>query len=205
MTIRVYADNRIIVTAPKSLSERRVHEFIYAQKRRIEKRLAHNRAIQTSIPTLAPDQLLLHGSTYSLKINEDGAMPTQIDHTQKIIRSHTTMLNPKIQQEWYKSYAKILLKKRLDILSVQHELRYNKLAIKDMKTRRGSCSSRRNISLHWKLVQMPEFVMNYIICHELAHLEQMNHSSKFWAVVDRLCNDKNKAIDRMKKNGVRLM
>ena len=52
-----------------------------------------------------------------------------------------------------------------------------------MQTRWGSCSSAGNLNYNWKLVLMPERVMDYVVIHELAHQKEMNHSARFYAVV----------------------
>jgi predicted metal-dependent hydrolase len=57
--------------------------------------------------------------------------------------------------------------------------------VRNQRTRWGSCSARRTISLNWRLIQTPPFVRDYIIVHELMHLREMNHSQRFWHQVAR--------------------
>lgn len=61
------------------------------------------------------------------------------------------------------------------------------LRLSSARTRWGSCSHHGGISLNWRLVLMPLAVVDYVVCHELAHLKEMNHSPRFWAVVEQLC------------------
>ena len=63
------------------------------------------------------------------------------------------------------------------------------LRLSSAKTRWGSCSHRGGISLNWRLIFMPLAVVDYVVCHELAHLKEMNHSPRFWSVVEQLCPD----------------
>lgn len=54
-------------------------------------------------------------------------------------------------------------------------------------TRWGSCSSRSGIRLHWRLIHLERVLIDYVVAHEVAHLVEMNHSPRFWAVVERIC------------------
>lgn len=54
------------------------------------------------------------------------------------------------------------------------------VSVRNQRSRWGSCSVRKRISLNWRLIQTPEFVRDYIIVHELMHLKEMNHSARFW-------------------------
>jgi len=63
------------------------------------------------------------------------------------------------------------------------------LRLSSARTRWGSCSHRGGIALNWRLVLMPLTIVDYVVCHELAHLKEMNHSPRFWSVVEQLCPD----------------
>ncbi len=63
------------------------------------------------------------------------------------------------------------------------------LRLSSARTRWGSCSHHGGISLNWRLVFMPLPVVDYVVAHELAHLKEMNHSPRFWSVVEQLCPD----------------
>lgn len=85
-------------------------------------------------------------------------------------------------------------------LSLQHEIPIRKIAVKDQRSRWGSCSARRTISLNWRLIQTPPFVQEYIIIHELMHLREMNHSHRFWAHVAQACPAYLEAEKWLRKN-----
>jgi predicted metal-dependent hydrolase len=63
------------------------------------------------------------------------------------------------------------------------------LRLSSARTRWGSCSHHGGIALNWRLIFMPLPVVDYVVCHELAHLKEMNHSPRFWSVVEQLCPD----------------
>ena len=74
-------------------------------------------------------------------------------------------------------------------LAAVNGLKVTRVTVRNQKSRWGSCSSTGTISLNWRLIQTPQFVCDYIILHELAHLRHMNHSGKFWREVESLCPD----------------
>ena len=72
------------------------------------------------------------------------------------------------------------------------------LSLSSARTRWGSCSA-TGIRLNWRLIHLPLPLIDYVVAHELAHLEQMNHSPRFWAVVERLCPDYKLARAELKR------
>lgn len=75
------------------------------------------------------------------------------------------------------------------------------IALKDTRTRWGSCSSRGNLNFSWRLVCAPEFVLDYVVAHECAHLLEMNHSPRFWAQVERCIPDPSPARKWLNAHG----
>ena len=63
------------------------------------------------------------------------------------------------------------------------------LSLSAARTRWGSCSLKSGIRLNWRLVHFPRHVVDYVVVHELAHLREMNHSPRFWAIVETICPD----------------
>ena len=88
--------------------------------------------------------------------------------------------------QWYQKQAELDFSRRLEIFAAKLSVPTPPLALSNAKSRWGSCNSRGEVRLNWRLLQAPPHIINYVICHELAHLKQMNHSAKFWAVVEQL-------------------
>ncbi len=78
-----------------------------------------------------------------------------------------------------------ILVQRLNELSEKHGLPYNRVFVKNQKTRWGSCSEKKNINLNINLVRLPRALMDYAIMHELVHTQILNHSSQFWALLEK--------------------
>ncbi len=100
--------------------------------------------------------------------------------------------------------AKTLLTRRLKQLAKDNGFSYNRLYIRNQKTRWGSCSSKNNISLNMKLVKLPDEFIDYVILHELVHTRKKDHSKAFWAEMDKLVGNGKKMASRLKKYGIRL-
>ncbi len=95
--------------------------------------------------------------------------------------------------------AKKYLIERLNYLAGKHGFTYNRIFIRNQRTRWGSCSSKDNISLNMKLVRLPQELQDYVILHELVHTKHKNHSKKFWQAMDKLVGDSKQFRKQMRK------
>jgi predicted metal-dependent hydrolase len=78
---------------------------------------------------------------------------------------------------------------RLNELSEQHDFSYNKVFVRNQKTRWGSCSSKNNISLNMMLVRLPDKMIDYVLLHELVHTRIKNHTHAFWRELNKFVGD----------------
>ena len=101
--------------------------------------------------------------------------------------------------------ARRILVKRLDELAKAHGFKYNRVFIRNQKTRWGSCSLKNNINLNLKLVRLPERLTDYIIIHELVHTRIKSHNKKFYAELERIVYDRKPLDKELKKYGVGLL
>ena len=86
----------------------------------------------------------------------------------------------------YRKIAPALLRERCAFFGQPYGLRPRSVRAADTTSRWGSCSSSGTISFCWKLLLLPQELSDYVVCHELAHLEHMDHSPAFWALTERL-------------------
>jgi len=96
----------------------------------------------------------------------------------------------KVIEEALRKNAKIILPSLIDGLSKQHKLPYESLKVNSSQGRWGSCSSRKNINLSYYLLLLPSHLVDYVLLHELAHTKEMNHSDKFWTILNQLTQGK---------------
>ena len=95
--------------------------------------------------------------------------------------------------------AKEYLPGRVDKLAKKHGFTFQKVFLKNQKTRWGSCSSKGNINLNIQLMRMPDELVDFVIIHELAHTVEQNHGKKFWSILNGIFGDA-KTIDKKLKN-----
>lgn len=88
-----------------------------------------------------------------------------------------------------KKQAKNVLKTKTEYFSRIMNLKYGRITITSAKTRFGSCSSKGNISYSYRLMLYPEEAIDYVVVHELAHLREMNHSKRFYAIIESVLPD----------------
>lgn len=92
--------------------------------------------------------------------------------------------------ELYKDKALEMVTERLtDLNKKNYQFKFNKLTIKSQKTRWGSCSKKRNLNFNYKVLFLPPKIRDYIMVHELCHLKEFNHSSRFWRLVEKILPD----------------
>ena len=92
-------------------------------------------------------------------------------------------------ERWYRRRAHLEVAPRLDAATARAGTTYTRLTIRGQRTRWASCSDSGAMSFNWRLLLAPEPILDYVVEHEVAHLEVMGHSRRFWALVERRCPD----------------
>lgn len=104
----------------------------------------------------------------------------------------------------YKGKALEIVKERLEYFNTFYEYKWNRISIKNQKTRWGSCSKKGNLNFNYKIAVLSSPATDYIIVHELCHLKEMNHSRNFWNLVARTIPDYLSIRKDLRKNGYTL-
>ncbi|MEH6528141.1 MAG: SprT family zinc-dependent metalloprotease [Sneathiella sp.] len=156
--------------------------------------------IPETIPFLPESKLPLLGTPHIIKHvpNERGLVwseDCQIFVTGQI--EHV----PRRIKDWIKKAAKREITPRVLNYTAQLGVMHTGITLRDQKTRWGSCSSTGQLNFSWRLFLMPEFVLDYVVAHEVAHLRHMNHSAQFWGVVNGLNTDVKAAKKWLTRHG----
>ncbi|MGL4960837.1 MAG: M48 family metallopeptidase [Inquilinus sp.] len=102
---------------------------------------------------------------------------------------------------WLQAEARRQLLARSRAMALKLGVTVAAVSVRDTRSRWGSCASSGRLSYSWRLLLAPEAVLDYVVAHEVAHLVEMNHSSRFWAVVDRLHPDADRCRAWLKAKG----
>lgn len=94
---------------------------------------------------------------------------------------------PGALERWLKGQARTRLRARSEAHAATLGTRFARIAIRDTRSRWGSCSSSGTLSYSWRVILAPDPVLDYLAAHEVSHLREMNHSARFWAHVEILC------------------
>ena len=101
----------------------------------------------------------------------------------------------------YRHQAKLFVESRIQFFNKPCQFKFNKINIKNQKTRWGSCSKKGNLNFNYKIVLLPPYMADYIIAHELCHLIELNHSIRFWNFLKKLvpnCLEIRKELKRVR-------
>lgn len=197
--LRVSEDGRVRIIAPPAFSEEDITAMLKKKAKWIDSNLKYFN--EMSKVELKRNQLLLFGNRYSYFYDTTYAQKVTVDHEHKTITSQKDLLEPKVQETWYRRVAKKHLTKRTKELSIKMKLPFHKLYIRESKTKWGNCSKDKNISLNWKLIKAPDYVIDYIIIHELLHTVVMSHTHKFWTLLKSYYPDYKESIKWLEKYG----
>lgn len=177
--------------------ERIPYEIIKSQRRTISVEIRSDSSVLVRIP-----QRMTKAET---KTFVDGKAEWIVSHRQQM--KERMEANPKIRLEdrreetlklWNGEGGRQFLK-RVSEWAGKMGVTYGRITIRDQKTRWGSCSSKGNLNFNWKLLAVPQELSDYVIVHELAHRLEMNHSPRFWAVVEQQLPDYKQLRQELKK------
>ncbi len=176
------------VTVPRGGSFAAALEFARAQVMWLEKQVSHAaRRPRPRDEWILGSEIYWRGKPVRLECSSNGDANTVCLADQRIqVRDSGADLRPEVQA-YLRTLAVHELPGQVFRLAHRHGLGVRRVAVRNQRSRWGSCSRRGTVSLNWRLVQAPEFVRDYLILHELAHLKEMNHSNRFWREVERLC------------------
>ena len=156
---------------------RRMHE-------ELEHALARNRL---SHPVSEGSRICIEGKTYPLKRGPGARVALKLTGEDCVL----TLGAPEDEEQVRAALKRALsrralerVRERLEYYAPRLGVAFNRVAIRDQKSRWGSCSAKQNLNFNWKLIMAPPEVLDYVVIHELCHLIEFNHSPRFWRLVE---------------------
>lgn len=203
LAIEITRDARLIVRAPRRMPRETIDSFVEKKRGWIEKK---KREAREKLPSAAPkrfengERFLYLGWSYSLRIVENGETPLSFDDGFTLSENRRTDARS-LFVEWYKTRAKEVIHNRLAHFSGLSGIDFTLFRITSAQKRWGSCNSRGNVHFSYRLIMAPLPVVDYVVVHELVHIEEKNHSSRFWQKVERILPDYRDRRAWLRNNG----
>lgn len=184
-------DDGVLLTLPERVAARHGHEFIAERTdwiRRTLSKIEATEAIVAARPLADGASVSLLGVELTLCLLDGPSGRV----TLKAAAAELQVRVPDRRREtvaaalerWYRRRAREIFTAKLDAVTERNFTSYERVTIRDQKTRWGSCSTSGTISFNWRLLLAPEEVLDYVVEHEAAHIEVRDHSQSFWALMD---------------------
>ena len=216
----IVTTEKVEVVAPLRVSERKIHDFVESQQDWIvsatEKVIKNKQSINkwtpekytdgVTVPFRGEQHKIQLKATQARRINivfESGVFNIHLPEDLKT-EDHHQLIRQSLMQ-WMQSQAAEDVKQMIDIYAKKYNLYPRNIRLKTQKSRWGSCGIHNDINLNWLLILTPPKVMEYVVIHELCHIQERNHSANFWALVEQHCPDYKELRLWLKQNGRSVM
>ena len=205
--MEISGDGSLIVRAPHLMTRGRIDTFIAAKKSWIEKHQKNHlrHAITPVKKKFHEGELFLFlGKPHPLVYTD---APLRAPVMRDALTLHVRMQNDpeKYITALYKKEARVLMADRIAYWSKKTGLKCRGVKLSSAQKRWGSCNSRGEINLNWRLVMAPVEVIDYVVVHELVHTEVYNHTKEFWNQVARIMPDYRKRRQWLKDHRSEMM
>jgi predicted metal-dependent hydrolase len=191
--LRLSNDGVLKVTVPSGFGKSRILEILEAKRNWIRRQ--RERLNNVSPDPLGQDpgriDLAAFGESWEVRFLQEGGVPGGLIEDEKAGRlvvdgSWRNGETCRRLRAWLVKRCREKLGFRLEELSKLHGLPFRKMTVRIQKTRWGSCSAKKTISLNAKLAFLPANLVNYVLCHELCHTLHLNHSRAFWECLEKI-------------------
>lgn len=197
--LRVHEDGAVHLFVPEDFTDEQIAKILESKQHWIETKRRYF-ANKGKI-LLARNELLLFGNRYAYFYSSRYQHKVIVNREGKTIQAKRDLLDIAVQEKWLKTIAGRYLRPRVAELSEKLLLPYNRLFIRSQKRKWGNCSADKNISINWRIVKAPEFVIDYVIIHELCHTLIMKHTAKFRTLLNSHCPNYRQAQSWLEKYG----
>lgn len=205
LTITVERDRSVVVHAPEGISDEKIRQAVDSKRQWIYEKTGHPQKYR-GLPH-PPGKELVNGESafylgrqYRIEVVKTGL--TEVQFNQRfLIPAAQGEKRVAALRKWYAGKAKEKIVPRVKDHARELGVDVAVIKIVDSRFRWGSCTVKNNVGFNWRLIKAPMFVIDYVIIHELAHLIEANHTSRFWNIVRAQAPTMDKAKAWLKENG----
>jgi predicted metal-dependent hydrolase len=190
----VKPEGEVEVVLPRRMALRHAEPLVAEKRRWIERTLRRFEAARAAAPVRLEDGGVVPylGDELTLRVRvEHGRTRAHVARHGDTLDVAVAAAGPQPLREalerWYRRAARAEIEPRLDAATRRAGRSYRALSIRAQRTRWASCSSSGAMSFNWRLLLAPEPILDYVVEHEVAHLERPDHSPRFWGLVERRC------------------
>jgi predicted metal-dependent hydrolase len=204
--MRLRSDGTVLVTLPLFGSPKVARNFVEERRGWLEKQWQNLQTRKAPPKTLVPGMsILFRGIPAPITAEPAGELwILRMGEERVRLKALPENLRP-VVEVWLRGLAGHEIIARAEELARLHGTPVRRFTIRNQRTRWGSCSRGRTISLNWRLIQLPLHVRDYIILHELMHLRELNHSPRFWQEVEQVCPNYLEAEAWLKQTGAQIL
>jgi predicted metal-dependent hydrolase len=185
--LRVRPDGTLRVTIPRGGSRRDAERFVDEHRRWVDEERVRVAARHAPVEWYAGDTVPLRGVATVIATEQRGLQQLVVfDGVRVRVQPEVIDLRPAVEAALRQIAARELVP-RLRTLAAEQGLAVVRVSVRNQRSRWGSCSTNGVIALNFRLVQMPPWVSDYVLLHELMHLRQQNHSRRYWRLVEQVC------------------
>jgi predicted metal-dependent hydrolase len=196
-------DGSLTVRAPLRISRRSIVELVEQKsdwirsKRELAKKLA---PVSDMKAYVSGETFWYLGVRYPLEITPTAEVPLRLDGRFVLGRAALAEAGETFTR-WYKEQAMQMLEERVHWYATRYGLSYKKIKITSAQGRWGSCSTQGILCFSWRLVMVPPEQIDYVVVHELMHLQEKNHAKAFWRKVEAIMPDYKTLRKGLRQNG----
>ncbi|MGQ1785467.1 MULTISPECIES: M48 family metallopeptidase [unclassified Saccharicrinis] len=210
LSIKLKPFEPVKVVVPVDMHPREALKFVESNKQWILQNMAKVKERENDL-TIFDEKTDFRTRSFALRIKKSPLSQMRMQLRDGILSveypGHMDVKSANVQdniryaiEEALRLSAKNYLPKRLHQLAQQHGFSYNRVFIKNLKTRWGSCSHVNNINLNLHLMRLPDHLIDSVLLHELCHTVEKNHGKGFWALMDKVTNGQAKMLDKKMKD-----
>lgn len=205
MQITVERDGALVLSAPPHVTEDRLRAFVRAKRFWIYTKLAEKDRLHRSVPRkefVEGEGFLYLGRSYRLKLVEDQDVPLKLSGGRFRLRRDAVASAREHFVNWYGERASTWFMDKVVEQQPRMEVFAAGVRVQDLGFRWGSCGKGDWLYFHWKAIQLPSHIAEYVVVHELAHLREQHHTPAFWKCVERAMPDYDRRRVWLAEHGV---